>query len=226
VRRAVQILRDAEVHQERAAAPGLDQDVVGLHVPVHQAVLVGVLQGVEDRLDHGERALRREGAFGPQYLGERASLEERHRVEDEPFALADEMDGDGVGMAQSRDGAGFLLEARERPRAPREVGAENLERQPPLEIGVDDLEDLGEPATADQPDHPVLRPEGAAKACRGGEIEIARLRHRVLTRNERQAAGPAARAMRGSLGEGGMTGRADEQGHRHLRAAIRGRMEE
>ena len=101
---AVEVLDDAEVHQQRATGSVLDEDVVGLHVPMHQALLVGVLQGLEDGLGDRERPAHRQGAVRAEHLGERPSLAVGHHVEHQPLGLAHEMDGQRVGVAEPRDG--------------------------------------------------------------------------------------------------------------------------
>ena len=69
---------DAEVaHQGRAIAG--EEDVLGLHVAVHHALLVRVLQGAGGLGRDAERLFDRELALAVQPVVERLSIHERHR---------------------------------------------------------------------------------------------------------------------------------------------------
>ena len=107
-------LRDAEVGDLHAAA-GREQHVAGLHVAVHDAVVVGVREGVGDlgaeRRDLGGR----EGVAGPQLGPQAPALDELH--DDERLgAAAPVVDHHDVGVVQARRGPGFALEPFRRGR--------------------------------------------------------------------------------------------------------------
>ena len=59
VGRGLEVLHDPEIHQQRPAGAGLDHDVLRLEIAMHQPVLVGLLQGLEDRLDDSQSAAPR-----------------------------------------------------------------------------------------------------------------------------------------------------------------------
>ena len=79
--------------------------VVGLHVPMHQAVVVRVLERIEDGLDDPERIVGRQGSLGPQHFGDGASLQIGHGVVHQALPLAHEVDRHRVGAVEAGDGA-------------------------------------------------------------------------------------------------------------------------
>jgi hypothetical protein len=218
----VQVLHDAEVHQQRASGAGLDQDVVGLDVAVHQAVLVGVLQSLQDRHGDAQRTLDRQDAVGAQDVGQGAALAVGHHVVHQPFALAHEVDREGVGMVEPGDRAGLLLEPGEGGRAPGDVRPQHLGRQPPLEILVPHLVHLGEAAPTQQPEHAVLTAEGPGQGRGAVRVGGPRgLRRKLAGRQQGEAARPAARAVGPPLGQRIVAGRTDQQRQSASEATVR-----
>ena len=203
---AVQVLHDAEIHQQRAAGDGFEEDVIGLHVPVDQPVIVRVLQGVEDRLRDLERVLGRERALGLEQVGDRAPLQVGHRIVHQPLALADEVDRHGVGVVEPRDGAGLLFEPGDGRGRPGQVGPEHFDREPPLQIGIHDLVHLGEAAAADHAHHPVLPAERLPQALDRPGVVRPGIERADLHPEKGQASRSAPWAVCGAVPQEGMAG--------------------
>ena len=153
----------------------LDQDVVGLHVPVHQAVLVRVLERLEDRLD--DPASARSTDKGPSARSTPATVRPSqigHGVEHQALPLAHEVDRHGVGMVEAGDGAGLLLEAgdrRRRSRAGRSGGP-----SPPAGAGDPcprTSYTSAKPPAADQPDHAVTAGRARGRGGRASRVSLA-----------------------------------------------------
>jgi hypothetical protein len=176
-------------------------------------MLVGVLEGFQNRLGDGQGAADRQGPLGAQDFRQRAPFAVGHHVEDETFAFTDEMDRQGVGMTQAGDRAGLLLEAGQRGGAPGHVVAQDLDRQSAVQVVVLDLVHLGEAAPTEQADDPVVAPQGAGKHCLAPGQGRGRSRRsgQVLAAEEGEAAGAAAGAVDGAFGKGRATARAHQQ---------------
>jgi hypothetical protein len=112
-------------------------------------------------------------------------------------------------VAQPGDRPGLLLEARQRGRTPEEVGPEELDGQPALQVLVVHLVHLGESTAAEQADDAVLPPQrpsqlGSAVGLAGGGQVTG-----VVGAEQREAARPAPGAVDRAVGEGGVAGRTD-----------------
>ena len=205
---AVQVLHDAEIHQQRASGARLDQDVVGLHVAVHQPVVVRVLERVEDRLDDPEGMLRRERALGPEQIGDRAPLQVGHGVVHQALALAHEMDRHRVGVVEPGDGAGLLLEpgdgaAAVQGRSERSTFTASRRWRSVSTTSY----------TSANPPRPIrrttryCRPSARREAARGRACRVGTgIERGDLHAEERQAPRPAPRAMSGALTQQGVAG--------------------
>ena len=90
-------LRQPEVREVRVLAPArvFEQDVGGLHVSVHEAMGVRLVEGVRHLSDDPDRAGRRERAAGKQ-LREVGPFHVAHREEEEPVGLAHLVHGEHV----------------------------------------------------------------------------------------------------------------------------------
>ena len=207
--RAVEVLHDAEVHQQRPSGRRLEQDVVGLHVPVHQAVVVRVLERIEDRLDdpraHGRPT---SGPSARSSFGDGASLQIGHGVVHQALALAHEVDRHRVGVVEAGDGAGLLLEAgdgRRRSRAGRSGGP-----SPPVGAGGPCPPPRTPPRTRrgrSGGPRGYCRPSARARRSRSRVSLAGRgSRRGDLGAEERQAPRPAPGAMRGALAQQGVAG--------------------
>ena len=153
-------VRDAEVGHERAARARLEQDVVRLDVPVHDAAAVRVRQRPGDLAHHAHRVGRRQRAPCAQPLAERLPLDVAHDEEDEPARLADAVDGDDVRVREAGGGARFAHEAFARLGGPRQVGGEHLDGHVAVELDVAGEVDDPHPAAAELPLKRVLSGEG------------------------------------------------------------------
>ena len=139
-----------------------------------------------------ERALRQ------QQVGERRAFHERHDVEDEPFAVADEMDRDGVLVIEPGDGAGFLLEAGTHAVGPRHVRPQHLHRQAAVQFDVADLEYVGEATLRQSPHDDVL---GAQRLAQGMD-QFGVTGQRIVRRTDARRAPLATAARTGDMGHG------------------------
>ena len=124
------------------------------------------------------------------------AFHERHDVEDESFAVADEVDRHRMLVIEPGDGARFLLEAGAHAVGPRHVGPQHLHRQPAIQLDVADLEDVGEAALRESAHHDIL---GAKRlAQRVDELGIAG--ERIVRRADARGAPLTAAARTGDLG--------------------------
>ena len=94
-------VRDAEVGHQRAARARLEQDVVRLHVAVHDAAPVRVRERPRHLAQHARRVGGRKRTARAQSLAERLALDVAHDEEDEAARLADAMDRDDVRVREA-----------------------------------------------------------------------------------------------------------------------------
>jgi hypothetical protein len=83
---------------QRASRARLQQDVVRLHVAVHDAASVRVGECPGHLAQHARRVGRRQGTARAESLAERLSRDVTHDEEDAATRLADAMDRDDVGV--------------------------------------------------------------------------------------------------------------------------------
>ena len=114
---------EAEVQQFRA--PLREHDVGGLHVTVHDAGGVRMLEAADDLDAVDEQLLERKRA-ARQSRRQRFAVEVLHDDEVEAAFDADVVDRADVGMAQRGDGSGLAFEARARLFAVVQRGGEDL----------------------------------------------------------------------------------------------------
>ena len=148
-------LCEAEVDDPRPAVVS-QHDVAGLEVPVHDAALVGGMQGVGERDRQLEEALEREPAAGN---GGRQALtlhvlhgEERHAV-----GLVDRVDLHDVRVVQGGHRHRLALEASETRLVPGQRVGQELDGDRPVEGRVDRLPDDTHPAGPDLLDESIVR---------------------------------------------------------------------
>jgi hypothetical protein len=108
--------RDAEVGDE--GVPARQQDVLGLHVAVHDAVAVRVPQGVRRLGLDREGVLERQRTFPGQAIAQRLAFDVGHDVVEEPAGIAGVVQRENGGMLQSGGDADFAQE----PLAPEGGG--------------------------------------------------------------------------------------------------------
>ena len=139
---------EAEVEDLHAAVVG-DEDVLGLQVAVHDALLVRRREAVRDLERVVDRLARRELAAGED-RAERLALEQllddvRRAVRVRP----DVVDRRDVGMVQDARGLGLLLEPAQPVRVLGERGGKDLDRDLARQPRVLRPVDLSHPSRAD-----------------------------------------------------------------------------
>ena len=135
------VTRSASHRLRKTEVQDLDQavvrhhQIVGLQIAVDDTRSVGLaepvadLGGNGDRLRDGERAVLEER---PQ----RSPLDELHRDIGGALVLGDVVNGDDVGMVQSRRAAGFTLESLQALGVGGEIAGKNLDGNVPAELSV------------------------------------------------------------------------------------------
>ena len=129
-------VRDAEVGHQRAAGARLEQDVVRLHVAVHDAASVRVGERPRHLAQHARRVGRRERAARAESLAERLALHVAHDEEDEAARLADAMDRDDVRVREAGRRARLAQESLARLGGAREVRRQDLDGDVAIELHV------------------------------------------------------------------------------------------
>ena len=158
--------RDAEVGQQRPVGL-VEQDVLGLHVAMHDVLRVRVGERLRDRA-HDARDLGRLRA--QVAMREVAVRQVRHRVVQQTAARApDLVDRDDVRMIQARDGARLALEAFGQLLRHRVLVREHLQRHLALQRQLDREVDLGHAAFAETAHDAVARDLRDARAERVGD---------------------------------------------------------
>ena len=158
-----QRLADAEVgHHGR---PFVQQDVLGLDVPVDHLVAVGVVERGGDLPGDGQRLGQGQLPLALEPLPQRAAFHVGHDVEEEAAGLAGIVDRQDVGVGQ----AGGELDLAEEPVGAdggREVGAEDFQGDLAVVAEVLGQEHDGHPALAE------LALEDVAAGEAGGELVL------------------------------------------------------
>ena len=145
-----------------SAWPSDKQHVVGLDVPVHDAVPVGVAQRVghvakdAGGLGHGQLAV------APEPRAQRLALHERHGVVEQLAGLAGGEERDDVGMLERGGQVDLAAEAVE-AQAGGEVGREHLDHHRSAEAGLLGHEHAAHGAAAELAADDVAVAEGGAE---------------------------------------------------------------
>ena len=161
--------RDAEVGEPHR--PGVEvlplpgqQHVVGLEVPVEDALAVGGGEPVEHRGHHGDGAVGRQRSAVGEHVAQRPAVDEVHD-DREPVALDDQVaDGDDVGVAQAGQDRALTDEPTDQVLVGGVLLAQQLGRDHLVGPTVDGLPDLARGATAQPLDEPVGRSQGLVEA--------------------------------------------------------------
>ena len=127
---------DAEVRDHRAIARGVEQDVVGLDVAMHHAVLMRVGERVADLPEDAPHLGRIECAAIVNALRQRVAVDERHHEEDEAVLLVDAVDRDDARVRELRRRLRLAKESRTDLGAERELGRQELDRDRALETAI------------------------------------------------------------------------------------------
>ena len=126
-------LGDAEVRHQGVLSG--DQHVVGLDIPMHDAVLVGVCQRIHDLTKDPHRGTHRQLPFALELGAERFPLDVRHDVVQETVGLTRVVEWQDVWVSELRGDFDFAEEPL-RPQSGGQVRTENLDRNPPIVLQV------------------------------------------------------------------------------------------
>ena len=140
-------LGQAEVRNVRLIV-GIQQNVRRLHIPVHDAVAMGIVQGSRDEHDITGRLTGGQGALD-QALRKTRSFHEIHAVERLAANLADFVDGHNVGMAKLSIGFRFQPKARQIIGIRAWPRQDHLDRDNAIQADLPRLEHHAHAASAD-----------------------------------------------------------------------------
>lgn len=215
---------EAEIGDLDGAVAG-DQEIPRFEIPVDQIPMVGVLEGVGDLIDHLQGPAPVEAARVVDQGVQRLAFDQFHRKEVSAGILADKVDRNDVGMAESGLGAGLSSEPLDQPGL-FEVGGQHFEGDGPIQRYVSAPVDRSHRTGADEiPNFEVAETatdEGSF--VRGPVLEVdGRLRDRVAGQCGRpgEIVGLRSRNIVGRglvLGVVGGIVFVDVRGHRRLRA--------
>jgi len=133
-----------------------EEDVLGLHVPVNDALVVRRPERSADLQDDATCVLPAHGAFLAHELAEIPAIQELHGDVDQAVGRLSEIgDVDHVLVTDTGGAAGFLEKPRDEIRAPRELGREHLERELLLDDDVLGQVDGPHPALSQLPEDTV-----------------------------------------------------------------------
>ena len=127
-------LGDAEVGDLHPAL-FVQQDVLGLDVAVHDALLVRELQRLANLRHDGQRLLRRDLPRLEQ-LAQAHAVHELHQQVVEAVGLAEVVHGDDVGVVQPGQRLGFALEALGEAGFGDLLRRQDLQGDDPVELGL------------------------------------------------------------------------------------------
>ena len=156
--------REAEVGDFRETAPR-DEDVLGLQVPMDDALLVGGRESFGDL----RRDVERVSQGGPPILesAQVRSLDEFGGEEDDPLLRPDVEHRHDVRIGDRGGGARFALEAGEALGVGRELRGEHLDRDLAAETGIASFVDLAHAPRTQRREDLV-----GAEAGSGGERHV------------------------------------------------------
>ena len=140
--------RQTEVEDLHRAAVG-EEDVLRLEIAVHDAVAMGIPQGLADVARDPPCLGRRQGSFAQQPLPQRDAAEQFHRDERPPRVLVHVEDADDAAMVERTRDRELAAEALASGRVEREVSVQQLDRDLRPRCPVVRGEHFGEPARAD-----------------------------------------------------------------------------
>ena len=135
----MQDLGDPEVGEIRVAVLG-EEDILRLHVAVDDPATVGVVERTGDRREDGDHLRSLEAArlaLGVEMLVEIAAIDVLHHQIDMPIMLADIVNGQDMGVLQSRHRARLALETLGIVRLVRQRRGQDLDRDRPLEDRIE-----------------------------------------------------------------------------------------
>jgi hypothetical protein len=165
--------RDPEVGHHRPAV--VQQDVLGLDVPVDHPVPVGVVERVGHLPRDPDRLVHAELGFAIELGTEGFAVDERHDVEEEAIRRTAIEQGQDVWMLERRRGGDLLHEALG-PEHGGQLGLQHLEGDPPPVLQVLGEVHRGHSALAE-----LALDQVAAR--QGGGQAFERIRHRMPKSN-------------------------------------------
>jgi hypothetical protein len=149
-----------EIEDSHVAELG-DEDVRGLDVPMHDAVIVRACETGRDLKGDADHLVNRHGA-APDACEQGLPLVERHHDEEAPlFGLTDIVHGADVLMVEGRGGAGLLNESALARRVCCQIRHHHLDRHEPLEPDVFRFVDLARRPGAHIREDPIVRERAA-----------------------------------------------------------------
>lgn len=149
---------DAEIG-DFDAATRIEEQVFRLDIPMEDALLVGVLEGLANFRDDGERFTGREAARAHR-LAEIQAIDILHNKIIEPTGLAEIMHCDDVRMVQFGQKARFAIETLGEMRVGRECFGQKFERDDPVQARLTRFEDKAHATTPDEFKKLELRENG------------------------------------------------------------------
>ena len=140
---------EPEVGDLDLAAVG-DQNVLRLHVAVHQPLVVCHREAAEHRAEHrGDRVRRHRAALDKQFT-QRAAVNQFHHQKRVLSVDALVVDRHQAGVLQLCDGAGLALEARQELAVTGIAGIHDLQCHRPIQPEIEPPVDAGHAAGGDQ----------------------------------------------------------------------------
>ena len=127
-----------------------EHDVLGLDVPVDDALLVGALQGHEDLGGEVDSLLPADGALLLDILLQGDAVDKLHDDVLDLVAKADIVHLDNVGVVEHRDGLGLIAETAQEIAVVGKFFLQNLDGHPAALHAVVGLVDIGHAAHADK----------------------------------------------------------------------------
>ncbi len=139
----------AEIDQHRPLAGLVQEHVAGLDVAMDQLPGVGRFQAGQALLDDRQCLLQGQPRLAGKELGQRLALDELHGKEVVPGVLADEVDGNHVGMGQLGHRRGLGVETADEILVAGQDRGQDLDGHIAVERGVVALVDIAHSTTAD-----------------------------------------------------------------------------
>jgi hypothetical protein len=143
----------------------VQQDVGGLHVPMHERAPVSGVERVRDVGEHRERPLRRKLLLALQDRSQIASLDEPHRQVELAVVLARLVDRDHVRVVERCRQPRFAQEALPEALVLGQLRGDQLERDRPVQRYVGRAVHDTHPAAPDQLLNAVAGEDHAAAQC-------------------------------------------------------------
>ena len=144
-------LGQAEIGKVRVLAPSLlvEQNVRGLHIPVHEPRCVGRVESICNLDCDCNRACRLERALAAQKLLQVRAIDVTHRDEQPSIRLSRLIDRDDVRVIEARRKARLAQHPISETDVFGEIPKKELQRHRPLQASITSAIDLAHPSTAE-----------------------------------------------------------------------------